>query len=190
MEELAQLHDSIGRWMEANAPYIARVDRIEDALKGEPPIQMMLCGSVERMRRAETRLLQLEGVSAVGDSKSSCLVSLNRTEYPDRDLSILDILPGGCSKGAALLRVASARGVRPQEIMAIGDNWNDLSMFEVAGHAVVMGDAPLDMLELARGRGWTIGEPHDQDGVAQAIEEALTVGAALTGGPTRESKGL
>jgi hypothetical protein len=62
VEHLEDLHTSIDRWMTVNAPYIECVVPIERALfapdgqKIDPPIQMMLCGTVERMRRAEARL--------------------------------------------------------------------------------------------------------------------------------------
>jgi hypothetical protein len=165
--------------MTANAPYIQRVVPIERALEGDAPIQMMLCGTVERMRRAEDRLLEHPGVSAVGitpeASRPGVQVALSRTEYPARDLSIVDILPAGCSKGAALLRLAKSWGVRPEEMMAIGDNWNDVSMLEVAGRAMLMENAPEDLKTVAVERGWMIGGHHDADGVAEAIEAALMV---------------
>ena len=178
VEEMADLHNSIGKWMEANEPYIEHVEPIEGALKrGDAPIQMMLCGTVERMRKAEARLVEDPRVAAVGEVRTSGLIQLNRTEYPERNLSILDILPAGCSKGAALLRLAAMRGIEAAEMMAIGDNWNDLSMLEVAGYPVLMGNAPEDLLEFARGRGWRIGRRHEEDGVAEAMEPALAVGA-------------
>jgi hydroxymethylpyrimidine pyrophosphatase-like HAD family hydrolase len=177
VEELAELNESIGKWMIANAPYIAHVNPIEQALEGDDPIQMMLCGRVERMRRAEARLLEHPGVSAVGvgpqEWAAGVEVALHRTEYPVRDLSIVDILPAGCSKGAALLRLAADRGVKVEEIVAIGDNWNDVSMLEVAGQAVLMGNAPEDLKEMAVERGWTVGMRHDEDGVAEVVEAAL-----------------
>jgi HAD superfamily hydrolase (TIGR01484 family) len=176
VERLEQLTASIGRWMAANEPYIAHVDPMEAALDGEAPIQMMLCGTVERMRRAEARLLEHPGVSAVGVTTriwGGDAVALHRTEYPERDLSIVDILPAGCSKGAALLRLAGDRGVKADEIVAIGDNWNDLSMLEVAGRAVLMANAPEDLITLAKERGWVMGRRHDEDGVAEAIEWML-----------------
>src|SRR6185437_6278816 len=64
VERLEELHASIGRWMAANEPYILHVDPVERALEGEAPIQMMLCGTIERMRRAEARLLEHPWVSA------------------------------------------------------------------------------------------------------------------------------
>ena len=69
VEHLDELTSSIGRWMAANEPYIARINPIEDALigaDGDAPIQAMLCGTVERMARAEARLLEHPGVSASG----------------------------------------------------------------------------------------------------------------------------
>lgn len=198
VEQMEGLHASIGRWMEANEPYISRVAPMERALEGEAPIQMMLCGTIERMRRAEARLLEHPGVSAVGvtplrrsdvqrmerEGRSSGGISpqeraagaeaaLHRTEYPERDLSIVDILPAGCSKGFALLRLAQARGVKAEEILAIGDNWNDVSMLEVAGRSVLMGNAPEDLKALAEEQGWVVGLRHDEDGVAEAIESVL-----------------
>jgi hydroxymethylpyrimidine pyrophosphatase-like HAD family hydrolase len=184
VEHLEELHGSIGKWMVANEPYIAQVNPIEIALPGphsavlEAPIQMMLCGTVERMRRAEARLLENPGVSAVGVNQQEhgsfgAEVQLHRTEYVERDLSILDILPAGCSKGAALVRLADRRGVRMEEMLAIGDNWNDVSMLEVAGRAVLMQNAPEDLKESAAEKGWSLGRRHDEDGVAVAIEAIL-----------------
>jgi len=179
VEHMEELHGSIDKWMTANAPYIQRVVPIERALEGDAPIQMMLCGTVERMRRAEARLLEHPGVSAVGitheSSRPVVQVALSRTEYPKRDLSIVDILPAGCSKGAALLRLAEGWRIRPEEMMAIGDNWNDVSMLEVAGRATLMENAPEDLKAVAAERGWVIGGHHDADGVAEAIEAALMV---------------
>jgi len=180
VESLEQLQGSINRWMEANAPYISHVNPIEQALTPEnPPIQAMLCGPVERMRAAEAHLLLDPRVVAVGHTSDSVQshheVALHRTEYPARDLSILDILPAGCSKGEALLAFAAARGIAPEEILAIGDNWNDVPMLEIAGTAVLMDNAPADLKQLARSRGWRAGASNRDDGVALAIESALGV---------------
>jgi hydroxymethylpyrimidine pyrophosphatase-like HAD family hydrolase len=189
VEHLEDLHTSIDRWMTANAPYIECVVPIERALiapdgqKIDPPIQMMLCGTIERMRRAEARLLEHPDVLAVGitpaGSRPDAKVALSRTEYPERDLSILDILPAGCSKGTALLRLAEGWNILPEEILAIGDNWNDVSMLDIAGRAVLMENAPDDLKALASEQGWLIGGHHHADGVAEAIETVLAENSLL-----------
>jgi hydroxymethylpyrimidine pyrophosphatase-like HAD family hydrolase len=192
VEEMDDLRGSIGKWMAANEPYIETVIPMEEALGREGMIQMMLCGTIERMRGAEALLMGDPKVVGVGLSplrksevrregaelvkpgaQVEAEAALHRTEYPERDLSIVDILPAGCSKGRALLELARQRGVEREEILAIGDNWNDVSMLEAAGSAVLMANAPEDLKEVARGRGWGVGAHHLEDGVAQAVEAAL-----------------
>jgi hypothetical protein len=60
-----------------------------------------------------------------------------------------------------------------EEVLAIGDNWNDVSMLEVAGRAVLMANSPKDLKKRAAAMGWSVGPQHDEDGVAVAIEAAL-----------------
>jgi hypothetical protein len=178
VERLDHLTASISRWMAANDPYLVQVDPIERALAdpSDPPIQAMLCGTLQRMARAEARLLEHPGVVVSGHPSESGPheLTLHRTEYPARDLSILDILPAGCSKGAAMLTLARARDIDPAEILAIGDNWNDVSMLQAAGRAVLMDNAPEDLKTIARASGWSIAPSNRDDGVAEAIESALT----------------
>ena len=168
------LTTTINKWMEANARFFEHVAKIEDALQGEPPIQMMLCGPIERMRAAERLLSAHPKVAAPGQEPTAeTEITLHRTEYPERDLSILDILPAGVSKASALLRLAELRGITPAQMMAIGDNWNDLAMLRLVGRPVVMANAPADLLELARNHGWEVVPGHEADGVAVAIEAIL-----------------
>jgi len=96
-----------------------------------------------------------------------------RTEYPARNLSILDLLPPGVSKGAALERLASRLGIDRKETMAIGDNWNDVAMLEWAGQGVMMGNAAQELRTMAKMRGWKQAPPNDQDGVAQVLEATI-----------------
>jgi hydroxymethylpyrimidine pyrophosphatase-like HAD family hydrolase len=165
LENLDQAHGRISLWVEANREAIEVVTPLEDALgDGHDPIQGMVAGGVERMRAAE-RVLQ------ASEWAGSC--ESVRTEYPARDLSILDLLPKGVSKGWALERLAARLGVDRRETMAIGDNWNDVSMLEWAGQAVVMGNASQELRTMARMRGWKQAPPNDQDGVAVVLEGAL-----------------
>jgi Cof subfamily protein (haloacid dehalogenase superfamily) len=174
VEHLDDLHASIGRWMRSNEPCIAQVAHLEDALQTNPPIQMMVCGSIARMDEAEARLLQHPLVTAVGEPEAAnAEITLHRTTYPEKDLSIVDILPAGCSKASALQHLAQLRGIATIDILAIGDNWNDLAMLRLAGQSVLMSNAPAGLLALAHSSGWTIAPSNDEDGVAVAIESAL-----------------
>jgi Cof subfamily protein (haloacid dehalogenase superfamily) len=165
IESLQQLHARIDRWVEANRPYLVEVQPLERAFDaGEEPIQGMVCGTVAEMLAAQRQLL----LNDVGGQ-----IAMHRTEYAARNLSILDLLPPGCSKGAALDSLARIRGLERNQIMAIGDNLNDLEMLEYAGRAVVMANAGKEVLSLAMRRGWEITASNNDDGVALAVEEVV-----------------
>jgi hypothetical protein len=59
--------------------------------------------------------------------------------------------------------------------MAIGDNWNDEAMLDWAGTGVLMGNATEELRGMAAVRGWVIGPPNSQDGVAVMLEKAVSV---------------
>lgn len=165
LESVSQLHFRIAAWVEANRPWIAEIRPLEQAFDtGEAPVQGMVCGTMSAMRDAA---IWLES------SRFSGKIELHRTEYPDRDLAILDILPPGCSKGVALRRLAQSQGTSRAEIMAIGDNFNDLEMLEFAGQPVVMTNAAPELVHLAQTRGWQIAPGNDQDGVACILESVI-----------------
>jgi len=160
LEHLDELGPSIRRWLEKNMEYIEFVVPIEKALVTDP-VQAMFCGTMERMSLA---LRALESAGMDGQ------VTVLRTEYPARDLSMIDVLNAGCSKGHALERWAKYRGFRRDEVMAVGDNHNDVEMLEFAGHPVIMGNA----CEELRARGWKITRGNDACGVAAAVELAFS----------------
>jgi Cof subfamily protein (haloacid dehalogenase superfamily) len=164
LEHLNDLSTSIRRWLEKNMEYIEFVVPIEKALVTDP-VQTMFCGPMERMKDA---LAAIESCGMDGQ------ITVLRTEYPERDLSMIDVLNAGCSKGHALERWANYRGIAREEVMAIGDNHNDMEMLAFAGHPVIMGNACAEL----RDRGWTLTLGNDQAGVAAAVD-AMLEGAAL-----------
>ena len=165
LENLEQAHGRISLWVEANRNAIEVVKPLENALvDGDNPIQGMVAGGIVGMREAENTLK----ASPWGAECESA-----RTEYPARDLAILDLMPLGVTKGWALERLAARLGIDRRETMAIGDNWNDLEMLEWAGQGVLMGNAAAELRARAKQRGWKQAPGNDQDGVAVVLESAL-----------------
>ncbi len=165
LEDLEQAHGRIALWVEANRGSIEVVKPLEDALiDGEDPIQGMVAGSIQAMREAEKSLKASEWAS-----ECEC----TRTEYPARDISILDLLPPGISKVWALERLAARLGVDRREVMAIGDNWNDFGMLEWAGQPYVMANSSSELRATAKLNGWKQAPANDEDGVAVVLERAM-----------------
>jgi hydroxymethylpyrimidine pyrophosphatase-like HAD family hydrolase len=159
LEHMSELNESIQRWLEKNLQFIDFVIPIEDSLTRDP-VQAMFCGSIPRMRQA------LATLEASGLDKE---ITVLRTEYPKRDLLMIDVLNRECSKGHAVERWAEYRGIPREQVMAIGDNYNDIEMLAFAGVPFIMGNAAAEL----RRDGWAVTLPNDQNGVAAAIEQVL-----------------
>jgi 5-amino-6-(5-phospho-D-ribitylamino)uracil phosphatase len=149
-----------GGYFRRSREFIAQVSPLTDCLTGpapvENPIQVMFVGACAPMRRA-MQLLKSQDFSRE--------FALSLTEYEPRQLSILDVLNPRVSKGVALAEWARRRGIAREDVMAIGDNWNDRDMLEFAGLPVVMGNAVAELKSL----GHPVTLSNDQNGVAEAI---------------------
>lgn len=71
------------------------------------------------------------------------------------------------NKGNTLLTFAQGLGIKPEEVMAIGDSLNDLEMIRCAGLGVAMGNALQEVKDAAD----VVTASNEEDGVAKAIEE-------------------
>ena len=145
-----------GYWAR-NKSLIARSVPLEDALT-EDPIQVMFNGGYVAMRAL---------ADAIRAQAHAATVSL--TEYVERDFSLVDIMSPTATKGHALASCAKALGLERDQVMAIGDNFNDLEMLEFAGTPVVMGNA----VEPLKTRGYHETGHQDEAGVAQAIHRLV-----------------
>ena len=85
--------------------------------------------------------------------------------YVHRDFSLVDVTAPAATKGRALAWRAEQLGLGRHEVMAVGDNFNDLEMLEYAGRPVVMANA-VDGLKRP---GWHVTAHQDEAGLAHAI---------------------
>jgi len=146
-----------GGYYKRNREFLAEAHPLESCLT-EDPIQVMFTGAVSPMREAELVLREVQ----FGQE-----FALAVTVYEAKNFSMIDVIHPSVSKGAALAEWAGLRGVSPQEILAIGDNHNDVEMLSFAGVPVVMGNSVHEL----KARGWAITRSNDEDGVAAAIEQ-------------------
>ncbi|SHJ32306.1 hypothetical protein SAMN02745176_03192 [Lutispora thermophila DSM 19022] len=79
----------------------------------------------------------------------------------------LEVMNKGINKGNAIKILAEIYGIKRDEIIAIGDNENDISMIEYAGLGVAMGNG----VEALKEKADYVTGNYDEDGVAQVIRK-------------------
>ncbi len=152
-------HPNRRAYYERNRVFMSPHTPLEDALT-ENPIQLAFTGGIEEIRRLADFLRDL-AVSAH--------VTITLTEYADRDFTLLDVIAEGCSKGSTLAAWTEMLGLRPDDVMAVGDNLNDQEMLKFAGRPIVMGNAVPELKSF----GWPLTGTHDEGGLADAIRAVL-----------------
>lgn len=124
------------------------------------PVHIAFSGGCSEMTELAL-LLQVE----LGDT-----VKLLNTMYPAMDFALLDIIHPQASKGAGVAAAAAELGIERAEVMAMGDNFNDLEMLEFAGTSVVMANADASLRERSE---FHLTASNAEDGVALAIEKFI-----------------
>ena len=157
-------------WVQRNPSLVRFVISLEEDLEADP-LEVMFAGPATVIRELAARLESGLPVSPLTGSAPAAEPAAKEfrsllTEYLEPDFSILDVIGGECSKGHALEYWSREHGIAPAEIMAVGDNFNDLEMLRFAGLPVVMGNAD----ELLKQEGWAVTLDCDSGGVAQAIQ--------------------
>lgn len=143
-----------GRKYAANAGVDPRP--VGDLLKhlNEPPHKLLAAGEIELIDQLQTRLQEeFEG----------------RLQFVKSKPNYLEILAPEVSKGEALRELTTRWGIKRDEVMAIGDAPNDLSMIAWAGVGVAIGNADPIVKEKAT----LIVADHEHNGVAEAFEELI-----------------
>jgi len=81
----------------------------------------------------------------------------------------LEFLHPEATKGRGLAALADYLGIPREQVMAVGDSWNDMEMFKFAGFSVAMGNGPADVRAMAD----YVTKSNEEDGVAFAIENFI-----------------
>lgn len=81
----------------------------------------------------------------------------------------VDITRTGNSKGACLAELLKLERIDPQNVIAFGDNFNDISMLKLVGMGIAMGESELEVQQSAK---LTIGS-HNEDSIAATLTRLI-----------------
>ncbi|HMG82195.1 MAG TPA: Cof-type HAD-IIB family hydrolase [Ferruginibacter sp.] len=129
-------------------PFHLTVD--EWKAKQNGPNKILIAGNADLINGIEKRLIE--------DHGDKLNMSKSKTTY-------LEVMSLGSSKTKAIKFLLERYGIRQNEIIAIGDNFNDKEMIEFAGVGVAMGNAPDEIKKVAD----YVTATNNEDGVAKAL---------------------
>lgn len=158
-------------WIEARSPASLQ----SEAKDGVPHTLVPdLCARIEREQIKPHKLMLITQPEAIGALTSRVGASLGAGDGEGASLvnsepSYLEVLPRGCHKGAAAAHLAAHLGISMGEIVAFGDNRNDLELLGSCGLGVAMGNSHVEVLARVATH---IGH-HDSDAIARFIERTF-----------------
>lgn len=156
---------------------ITRKDKassIEDVLLTEPINEfienhdIMQCliqdFDFEKIKSLKTEIEEIEGIEIKNQSKA-----LTNPDFKPLETTYYDIADIKTSKGLGVEKFCKYYNINPKETIAIGDDFNDIAMFQKVGLSVVMGNANKYVKQKAN----IITKTNNEDGVAYILEKLL-----------------
>lgn len=139
---------------------VHHVESLEKALDQAETVHVSFSGACAPMAHLEM-ILKDELYS---------IATILTTVYPRMNFTLIDILPPDASKGIGVEKLALLNNLTAENVMTMGDNFNDLEMLEFAGTPVVMGNADPSLL---RREEFYTTVSNDENGVAVAVEKYI-----------------
>jgi Cof subfamily protein (haloacid dehalogenase superfamily) len=140
----------------AERPDLVRRLGYDDLVQVDAPLELAAIDALEALEPAAAQVTSVH-----------CRTLLSYS--PRLDAYFLEILHASCSKGDALQRVAQRLGIAMSEVIAVGDNYNDREMLQMAGLGVAMANAEPEILALAD----HVTASNDEDGIAHLVDQLL-----------------
>ena len=124
--------------------------------------QMIFNGIIRKLRNIDTiDVLDVSHMSrkTIKDGTDNIQIEYYYTEITNKNVN----------KWTAIEYLLELKGIKPEEVMAIGDNVNDKEMVENVGLGVVMGNSSPQMKEIAD----VVVADNNSDGIVEAIEKYI-----------------
>jgi len=156
----APLNASTERWILATGAVMRRVEKLGG--HGHPhTVRVGIVALPEIAKSIHTELQRIFGERIF----SHC--------FGGGEVSVIEVFDPSVNKWQGILHVAQRHRIKPEEIIAIGDEINDITMVKNAGLGVAMGNARPELLKYAKR---IIGR-NNEDGLAIFLEELLATHA-------------
>jgi len=145
-------------WMQITNAKLHRVESLADYAH-EHTVRLGICAEPDEVRRVKCEL----------EDRFGDRILCHNLMVPTYGVEVLEIFDPAVNKWEGVLHIARRHEIAPREIVAIGDDINDLPMIRQAGLGVAMGNARPEVLAAAAR---IIGTNHE-DGLAEFLDELI-----------------
>ena len=149
--------------------YANRIDSRSDLYRRASGIDAAVIDSLDSLEDAGiTKILWMDSAQRIGMLRKSAEdAKLQNVNMCTSDPEYLEFFSAEASKGAGLMRLAQTLGIDQSQVIALGDEENDISMLQYAGMGVAMGNAS----ERIKGFANMVTDSCDEEGFAKALEK-------------------
>ena len=164
-----EANDRLAAYLNRNRRYVRPLD---GAALDHDPIELIVMDTMERLERLDVALtghptLPAEDAPAEGGPNPAhplWRVIFSRNQFTAG--GAIEIVGPETSKASALDRLCRRLGLTPAQVVAFGDNVNDVEMLAFAGMGVAMGNSTEDAIAVAN----QVAPSNDEDGIAVVLE--------------------
>lgn len=152
------LNPATSHWMRVTAAKVHRVPSLAD-YPHEHTIRVGIVAEPDEVNRVERELAEKFGER----------IMMMSIRVPTAGVTVLEVFDPAVNKWEGIMHVARRHGVTAEQIIAIGDDVNDVPMLSRAGLGVAMGNARPEIQAMAKR---VIGHNKDE-GLAEFLEELV-----------------
>jgi Cof subfamily protein (haloacid dehalogenase superfamily) len=152
------LNPATAHWMRVTSAKVHRIPSLADYAH-EHTIRVGIVAEPDEVARVEKELAEKFGER----------IMMMSIRVPTAGVTVLEVFDPAVNKWEGIMHVARRHGVEPEQIIAIGDDVNDVPMLKQAGLGVAMGNARDEIKAVAKR---VIGHNKDE-GLAEFLEELV-----------------
>jgi 5-amino-6-(5-phospho-D-ribitylamino)uracil phosphatase len=152
------LNPATSQWMRLTSAKVHRVPSLGDYAH-EHTIRVGIVAEPDEVARVEKELAEKFGER----------IMMMSIRVPQAGVTVLEVFDPAVNKWEGIMHVARKHGIEPEQIIAIGDDVNDVPMISRAGLGVAMGNARDEIKAIAKR---VIGHNKDE-GLAIFLEELV-----------------
>ncbi len=172
--DLARLEADLADYHHLSINHYANLDWFSNDLSNDWTIQE---GEITGLSAAAkpTHLSEVHKILVMGEaSEIKALEDKLKPQYPQLSIhrsknEYLEIMNKQATKSNAIRFMERRLNVSGEDVVAFGDNFNDLDMLEYAGLSVAMGNAPEPIKQAAK----RITASNDEDGIALVLDDVF-----------------